>query len=76
MQNIRRSPPKRNKKEWRVIAGEHLQLVTDVPSSHAVDELPAVFDAALAPWCEFFEMAPRGKEGELDGILDARPGVV
>lgn len=42
----------------RRIDGKHLVLYTDVASSVAVDELPAVFDQAIALWCEYFGVAP------------------
>jgi hypothetical protein len=38
----------------RVLEGKHLTLYTDVPSSPAVDELPAVFDAAVPQWAAYF----------------------
>lgn len=38
----------------RKIEGKHLTLWTDVPSSPAVDELPAVFDAAVPQWAAYF----------------------
>ncbi|MEX0818398.1 MAG: hypothetical protein WD070_02360 [Pirellulaceae bacterium] len=38
----------------RKIAGKHLTLYTDIPETPAIDELPQVFDAAIAPWSEYF----------------------
>jgi len=38
----------------RVVAGKHLTLYTDVPSSPEVDELPRVFDAAVPQWSTYF----------------------
>ena len=38
----------------RVIDGRYLRLVTDLPSSDAVDDLPAVFDAAVPLWAAYF----------------------
>lgn len=38
----------------RRLAGKHLVLVTDLKSSPAVDELPAVFDQAFPQWCAYF----------------------
>ncbi len=38
----------------REIRGKHLRLWTDVPANPAVDELPQVFDAAVAQWAEYF----------------------
>lgn len=42
----------------RQLAGKHLTLITDLPSSPEVDELPAVFDAAFPLWCEYFNVDP------------------
>ncbi len=42
----------------RAVAGRHLTLHTDLPPSPAVDELPRVFDAALAQWAAYFEVDP------------------
>jgi hypothetical protein len=42
----------------RVLEGRHLRLVTDLPSSPAVDELPAVFDAAVPEWAAYFDVPP------------------
>src|SRR5690348_7571869 len=38
----------------RKLVGTHLTLYTDVPSSPAVDELPAIFDAAVPQWAAYF----------------------
>lgn len=38
----------------RKIEGKHLTLWTDVPSSPAVDGLPAAFDAAVPQWAAYF----------------------
>ncbi|MCA9236263.1 MAG: hypothetical protein KDA44_12390 [Planctomycetales bacterium] len=38
----------------RVLEGRHLRLFTDLPSEPAVDELPAVFDAAVPQWAAYF----------------------
>lgn len=38
----------------RVLEGKHLTIYTDVPSSPAFDELPAVFDAAVPQWAAYF----------------------
>lgn len=40
----------------RELQGRHLTLVTDLPSSPAVDALPAVFDAALPQWRAYFHI--------------------
>ncbi|MEM8946276.1 MAG: hypothetical protein AAGD11_13970 [Planctomycetota bacterium] len=40
----------------RKIMGRHLRLYTDLPADSAVDELAAVFDAAVARWAEYFEI--------------------
>jgi len=41
---------------FRRVEGKHLTIVTDLPSSPTVDELPKVFDAAVPQWCEYFEV--------------------
>jgi len=40
----------------RVLQGKHLELLTDVPASPAIDELPRLFDAAVPQWAAFFEI--------------------
>jgi hypothetical protein len=40
----------------RVLEGRHVRLVTDLPPSPAVDELPAVFDAAVPEWAAYFDI--------------------
>lgn len=40
----------------RAVSGTHLTLWTDLPSVPAVDELPRVFDQAVSPWCERFQV--------------------
>ncbi len=42
----------------RKIEGDRLTLYTDVPSAPEVDELPHVFDLAIAHWCEYFHVDP------------------
>lgn len=42
----------------RKISGQHIDLFTDVPTSPEVDELVDVFDHAIKPWCDYFEIAP------------------
>ncbi|MFI4876386.1 MAG: hypothetical protein ACIALR_13635, partial [Blastopirellula sp. JB062] len=42
----------------RELSGERLTLLTDLPSSPEIDNLPAVFDAAFPLWCEYFEIDP------------------
>ena len=42
----------------REITSRHLRLITDVPPSPDVDELPAVFDAAIPLWAEYFHVSP------------------
>ncbi|MCC9606599.1 hypothetical protein LOC68_17055 [Blastopirellula sp. JC732] len=42
----------------RQIKGKHLTLITDLPTSPEVDELPTVFDAAFPLWCEYFNVDP------------------
>lgn len=40
----------------RKIASKHLTLITDLPSSPAIDELPRVFDQAVPQWVEYFKL--------------------
>jgi hypothetical protein len=39
----------------RTLSGKHVTLYTDLPAGE-VDELPAVFDAAVPLWCEYFHI--------------------
>src|ERR1700722_17669430 len=41
---------------FRQLEGKHLTLITDVPASPEVDELPQAFDAAFPQWCEYFSL--------------------
>ena len=43
---------------FRKLTGRHITLVTDVPPSAEVDELPQAFDAAFPQWCEYFSLDP------------------
>ena len=38
----------------RVLPGRHLTIYTDLPASAELDELTAVFDAAVPLWCAYF----------------------
>jgi hypothetical protein len=42
----------------RKLTSPHLTLYTDVPSADEVDELPAVFEAAIPLWCAYFQLDP------------------
>lgn len=54
----------------RKIVGRHLRLYTDLPASHAVDELPLVFDAAVEQWAAYFGVAPqRVARWKMQGFL-------
>ncbi len=46
----------------RMLAGQHLRLFTDLPPQAAVDELPAVFDAAVGTWAAYFGVAAERTE--------------
>jgi hypothetical protein len=48
----------------RVLDGRYVQLATDLPSSPAVDELPAVFDAAVPQWADYFGVRERKLAGK------------
>ena len=41
----------------RKLAGKHITIYTDLPAGE-VDELPAVFDAAVPLWCAYFGVDP------------------
>ncbi|MCA9261976.1 MAG: hypothetical protein KDA61_22315, partial [Planctomycetales bacterium] len=47
----------------RFVVGERLRLITDVDAAPAVDELPAVFAAAIEPWGQFFGVPPQRTAG-------------
>jgi len=54
----------------RRLAGKHLTLYTDLPARAAVDELPAVVDAAFPQWCAYFNLKPEANAGwHLTGCL-------
>jgi hypothetical protein len=54
----------------RVLEGRHVRIVTDLASSPAVDELPAVFDAAVPQWAEYFDVPPaRLSDAHWQGFL-------
>jgi hypothetical protein len=60
----------------RVLEGRHMRLVTDLPPSPAVDELPAVFDAALPQWAEYFDVPlARLNDAHWQGFLVKDRGV-
>lgn len=42
----------------RRLIGTHLTLYTDLAEQPEIDELPRVFDAAVAPWCTYFRVSP------------------
>ena len=54
IQPARIDPTALQKAGIRRLAGKHLVLYTDLPSSPAVDELPGVFDQAFGQWCDYF----------------------
>jgi hypothetical protein len=41
---------------FRTVRGKHLTLITDLPASPAVDQLPEIFDAAIPQWCTYFQV--------------------
>ncbi|TWT85675.1 hypothetical protein Pla123a_04820 [Posidoniimonas polymericola] len=54
----------------RMLAGEHLTLITDLPSDPEVDALPRVFDAAVPLWSERFGVDPQQTRGwRVQGFL-------
>ncbi len=42
----------------RKLTGRHVTLYTDLPIAAEIDELPAVFDAAVPLWAEYFAVPP------------------
>jgi len=56
----------------RVLAGEHLTLVTDRPvrEGDGLDDLPPLFDEAFATWCDHFGIeAARQRDWRAFGCL-------
>lgn len=53
----------------RELTGRYVRLFTDLPSSPAVDELPAVFDAAIPLWAKYFELDESAVRGKFVGFL-------
>lgn len=54
----------------RKLEGEHIELFTDLPAAPNVDELPAVFDLAVEPWCEYFGVGAESvKDWKVRGYL-------
>ncbi len=49
----------------RTLRGRYLTLVTDVPSSPAINELTLVFDRAVAQWSRYFHTSPADIENFL-----------
>ncbi len=43
---------------FRAMEGQHLTLVTDLPASENLDDLPRAFDAAFGQWCRYFGLDP------------------
>lgn len=41
---------------FSIVSGKHIDVITDMPLSDELRELPAVFDAALPHWCEVFDL--------------------
>ncbi|TWT30247.1 hypothetical protein KOR34_48050 [Posidoniimonas corsicana] len=54
----------------RVLQGEHLTLITDLPSDPEVDALPRLFDAAVPLWAERFDVpAAKADAWRVQGCL-------
>ncbi len=54
----------------RQIEGRHLRLFTDLPPGQSVDELPAVFDAAVRQWSTYFNIpADQTADWHMQGFL-------
>lgn len=48
---------------FQTVSGKHIEIVTDLPLSDEIRDLPAAFDAAMPQWCELFGM-------ELSSVAD------
>ncbi len=48
---------------FQQLDGKHITLITDIPLTDAIRELPRVFDAAVDPWCKAFAISPRKASG-------------
>ena len=53
----------------RELTGQCVHIFTDLPSSPAVDELPAVFDAAIPMWAKYFDLDENSIHGKFVGFL-------
>jgi hypothetical protein len=53
----------------RILEGRHIKLLTDLPTSAAVDELPQVFDAAITEWAAYFDMPANKVRGRWLGCI-------
>lgn len=53
----------------RELTGQHVRIFTDLPSSPAVDELPAVFDAAIPLWAKYFDLDESSVHGKFLGFV-------
>jgi hypothetical protein len=40
----------------RILPGKHLNLVTDLASAAAIDNLPHLFDQAVSQWADYFDL--------------------
>lgn len=40
----------------RIIDGQHIKLITDLPTYDAIDQLPRVVDAAIDQWADYFRV--------------------
>ena len=47
----------------RRLPGRYVEVITDLPTSHVVDELPTVFDLAVEQLAEYFEVETARLEG-------------
>ncbi|QDU87156.1 hypothetical protein Pla175_05120 [Pirellulimonas nuda] len=61
----------------RVVSGPRLELVTDLPPSPAIDELPSVVEAAMPAWDRYFahtgEQAPADWRLRMYLVRDRQP---
>ncbi len=59
---------------FSVVSGEHIDVITDMPLSDQLRELPKVFDAALSQWCDVFEINQADVVGRAGIGNNARQG--
>ncbi|MCA9194308.1 MAG: hypothetical protein KDB03_21210 [Planctomycetales bacterium] len=52
------------------LEGEYVSVITDLPSSNELQQLPMVFDTAMPTWCEYFDTsAQRVRKWHVDAHI-------